>query len=1142
MAWGRAKMVAMGDDVRRSPVRTRGAALASRPSARVPAALAAVLILAATLALPSALAPTAGAAPVGPLAIDALHAADLTRPRIVLRPSDIPVVQARLDREPYVSLLRAAHDRAEAAPPPNPADQATCVQTANKDREALKDRAAFDLSFFYVIDRVYDPGTNTVVQPSTAERLAIGDRVRDYLRFMCTESRTKIQADRDISTSHELLLSAAAYDNLAGGGYDFGGVEPSIIDNLVALTAEFYANYNDPNSANIWIAGASRFAVNNHRSKGAASIAVAAMVLAEYTAPPGSDPDHRKEPARWLDFGLDRVDLVQRYTYGAGDGAYGEGMGYWHFSSENVVPFARAWDRLVGGATVHTAAGVEIPSLWRHPQFALMQRWALDHTLPDGTLAPIEDTKTGERGAFGMFPADFPDAAAFGWRWANATVPYESENNIDLAPFEIVAYDDGVVPTPPAGSTNRFYLDGGDAIFRSDLAADGVLAIVLGQHGAGREFGRERDGTGELWSAAHDQPDPGSFLLHAYGERLLLDPGYMDFPWSQQQVINKPSDHNMILLDAIGADGATASPIDPFAASAVGAPAQQWAKVAGAPVPADGEAQLSGALDSPGLAGVSVTARYGAPAASAALVDRRFLFVDDAYLVTADHVASPVARTYTWPVHGNAGGHDGVTAPLPAKTIPQHPPQGAPAIGATPYVAAGGSFTPLPSGGQWDRGTARVTVGLAFDADAGPPTALVRDTFHERARNSLGQHTALFTSVSGTDVDALTISYPTPTTHAPPTLEQVDVGGSAALRLTDVDGDRRIFLVRRAKGAAAALRTFDAVITGSRPLTTDASLVVLDTHLDGSLRSLSLSDATVMTYDGVTHLQAARPSTLALHLDGDRADVIADTGSASVTVTGLPFVAASAAGACAGPVDGSVGNLNTATVSLGTERRFTLFGTAGDRDPAADPSADEQRVAVGADVTLDASASCDAGGGALAATWQLVSAPPASHWLLSSATSMQAHLIPDAPGPYRVRLTVTDPAGTHSATRDVLVFAGPVDADGLDTDLDGRFDIVDPDHDLGPPAPPPTTTTTTTAAPPTTIEPSSIPTTIQPLGPSTLPATVASGRVSGVGATTPTSGSLPSTGSDPRALVLAGALLVLAGAATLVARRRGLRP
>jgi len=1111
--------------------------------------VAAVIVLAATLMLPASLPVSfdtaAGATPVGPLAFDALHAADLTRPRITLRPNDIPIVQARLDREPYVSLLRDLQDRADAAPPPNAADQADCVQTANKDREAQKNRAAFDLSFLYVIDRVFDHGTNAVVQPTSAARDELGDRARDYLRFMCTQSRTKIQADRDISTSHELLSAAAAYDNLAGGGYGFGGFEQPIVDNLVALTSEFYANYNDPNSSNIWIAGASRFAVNNHRSKGAASIAIAAIVLAEYVAPPGSDPDLLRDPARWLDFGLDRVDLVQRYTYGAGDGAYGEGPGYWRFSSENVVPFARAWDRLVGGHTVHTAAGVEIPSLWRHPQFALMQRWAFDHTLPDGTLAPIGDAKTGERGLFGLFPADFPDAAHLAWRWANATVPYESEANIDLAPFEIVNHDDSVVATPPGGSSNRFYLDGGDAIFRSGFDTDATMAVVVGQHGAGREFGRERDGTGELWSAAHDQAEPGSFLLHAHGERLLLDPGYMDFAWSQQQVMNKPSDHNMILVDALGADGTTASPIDPFAASAVGGPAQQWAKVAGAPVPADGEAQLFSALDSPGLAGISVTSRYGAPKASAALVDRRFLFVDDTYLITADHVASPIARTFTWPIHGNAGGQDGTMPALASKTIPQHPPQGAASIPATPYMAAGGTFTELPAGGEWDRSKARVTVGLAFDASAGAPIAEVRDTFHERKRNKLGQHAALYTSVNGTDVRAVTIEYPTPAGHQPPVIERLHVDGSPALRLTDVDGDRRVFVMQREAGV---MRTMSGSDTGSRDVTTDASLVVLDTHLDGSLRSMSLENATVLSYDGVSYLRAPRPSTLALRLGPDRADVVADSGSAEVTVDGLPFVARSADGVCSQPAASPLAaGVSSATVSLGRERRFTLHASSANGAPAADPGPAERFVNVGDDVALDASASCDPEGGPLTASWQLVSAPSASHWLLDSPSAMQPHLVADAPGPYRLRLTVTDQHGRTSATREVLVVAGPLDGDGLDNDLDGFYDVTDADHDLGPPLPPPTTTTTTSTPtssnpPPTTAGPASTlaTTSSSSLSPNVFGNTavdaVGTGS-SGTSGTSSTSGALPATGLGPARSIAVALAMVVVGAVMVSARR-----
>ena len=84
--------------------------------------------------------------------------------------------------------------------------------------------------------------------------------------------------------------------------------------------------------------------------------------------------------------------------------------------------------------------------------------------MPDGTLAPIDDSKVGERGQFGLFPNDFAGASQLGWRWQHATVPYETENNIDMAPFSIVAYDDAAPKQPLPGSANRFYAEGGNVV------------------------------------------------------------------------------------------------------------------------------------------------------------------------------------------------------------------------------------------------------------------------------------------------------------------------------------------------------------------------------------------------------------------------------------------------------------------------------------------------------------------------------------------------------------------------------------------------------------------------------------------------------------------------------------------------------
>ena len=273
---------------------------------------------------------------------------------------------------------------------------------------------------------------------------------------------------------------------------------------------------------------------------------------------PSTDANGWYDPANWLEFAIDQVELVQNWLYGSGDGGYGEGPYYQRYGDQNLLPFLRAWDRLTDGrATV--IGGRAIPSLYRDPSFRATQRWMLDMTLPDGSLAPVDDGNVGFTQYFGALAQDDPNAAAFVWRWANAVNPYDSDGSISLAADEIVAYDDAAVsPAPPAGSPTRFYPEAGDAIFRSDWGPDAVESVVLGEHGAASELGRDRDGLGRVASAAHEHPDSGSFLLHAFGERLLLDPGYMTFPTRGD--VNKATDHNLVLVDGAGPD-------DPFPAS-----------------------------------------------------------------------------------------------------------------------------------------------------------------------------------------------------------------------------------------------------------------------------------------------------------------------------------------------------------------------------------------------------------------------------------------------------------------------------------------------------------------------------------------------------------------------------------------------
>lgn len=909
---------------------------------------------------------------------------DLTRPRILFRAGDEPLLQARAAREPYVEILKDMRGRTNLA-------NGVALDDHTIESERFKARAAKNLAFLYALDRTLVGGA-VVPFPTPADRAAVGQRVHDLLRAMYTRHRVAVPAplggwDRDISSSEELLQYATAYDAMLGAGWDFGADRATIERNIVDLASEMYENFRDPDTAS----GFTRLHQNNHRSKSGAAMVVAAIAVAEFTPVPGTDPRDVRDPARWLEYGLDQVDLVMRHVLVTGDGAYGEGPFYLRYASQNLIPFARAWDRLVGGADWQ-ADGVTVPSLWRHPLWLRTQRWMLDMTLPDGSLAAIDDGNPGRSHYFGILPPG-PWSGAFAWRWADAPQPLDSDGNVDLGADAIALYDDGVVAAPPSGPASAFYYAGGNAIFRSGWTADAVVANVQAEHDTASEFGLDRDGRG-VSPQSHEHAEPGAFLLHAFGERLALDPGYLSF--GERTLVNQPEHHNVILVDGKG-------PVDYLSASLL------WpAAGLSGPPPADGQAFLSDALDGAFVDAATVTTTYGLPGQRQASIRRRFLFADHRYLVIADDVASPGAtpRSFTWLLHGNGGG------------------------------TSGGIFEETETGGRWTRPLARMDSGFVADPFATPSVAVTTGQ-HEAYGRVLATHSVLaVTPPAAIERGAMQIVYPSRSADAPPTIVRHGVLSGAVLQLTDEAGDRRVLAVKRSPGR-------DAIDVAGPPsnladVATDGTLAVLDTHLDRSLRLAWADDATALRYAGVELLRVASPGMLGIALADDRAEVVAG-GDGSVAVRGLAFAPQAADGACTLAYDGTV-----ATVGLSRERRVTLRASAGNSAPAADPGPD-RFVPLGARVLLDASASCDLDGDALAASWELVEAPIGASWAFDDADTPLPSFVAGTRGDYRVRLTVTDAHGAASLPHDLVVraIAPEEDPDGdvVPSDVD-NCDLV----------------------------------------------------------------------------------------------------
>lgn len=941
-------------------------------------ALAGLALAASTAIVPAAGSNAITAAETVDPPVPGLHG---ERPRTSYTPGTEALLVERLTREPYRQIFLDAHALHEA--------RRLSRTPGDPDRHAQKDmaRAALWFAFEYALDRTVVDG-DIVPFPDDAARHGRGQIVEELLLGAYDRSRIAVPPplggwDRDIDTAGEIVQWTSAFDIMLGAGYDFGdgadATDTEIAATLIELTAELYRNYVDPDTAN----GFTDLHQNNHRTKSGVAFATAAVTLGEYAPEPADDPDDSRDPARWWDLGVTLVDDTLRHVLLAGDGAYSEGPHYYRFTTESIAVYVGMWERLLGAADWTTASGRVVPALHHTELFARTADWMLAMTLPDGSLAPIDDAVTTESYFFGALPP-LPNASAYAWRWANATQPFVNEGSTDLALDSIVNYDDEVVPAPPTGSPTSFWYEGGNAVFRSDWGPDATMVIAQGEGPTASLFGRDASGLGRT-PQSHEHNEPGSYLLAAHGEVLILDPGYLSF--LERSRVARPSDHSIVLVDGQG-------PREPLPASF------EWGNTDPyGPPPVDGFATIHGALDTDRLDTAIVTTRYGAREAGTDIeVERRFLFVDDRYLVIADEIRPLTASDeepsdpveLTWVVQGNGGG------------------------------TSGGTFTATPTGGVWSRDGAAVEAAIV--TDAGAPTFTTRIEEHEdptRRRNEL-THEALHATVrSATTVRTIQVVVPTAGGDEPPTI------------VTTVDAD----------GLSA---TIDDPVSGR------VGSVVWD--LDG----LRLRDA-ADTADAVSWSEGAggdgdveAPGAQQLIVDrsAEQLTIVADRPAHSIIVRGVdPDWVVD--GACTAEADGT----GVRRLVPGTNGAVTVRPASANRGPSAQVVERYRRVDEGTSLRLDGSDSCDPDGDTLTPTWTITSAPRGSDWSIDRSDPWRPVLDVDATGTYRVELTVHDPAG-RSSSAEIVVAAGDRCSDERDDDLDGRFDGADPDCDGTEPAPP----------------------------------------------------------------------------------------
>lgn len=522
----------------------------------------------------------------------------IVHPRLYVTPDQKEATLARLGDEPYATLYARL--------------QATAARDYGEDGDT------WDSSVH---------GNNAEIAHAAAFLAWLDDdeaqatKARAGFDALPTDWETNVDWDVNIRMLDPLLGYCNALDLLEGTPWLPDDERAAAEAKLSEINGKFFDKYVDNDAIRAMVLGPAQ---NNHPIRTSSAIGYVALTLPD-------DPNS----ARWLDFAASEVDYLMNPggQYVQPDGSVSEGPFYYGFAFTAAVPFSLAMRGALGDRELHrdcrnrqtvppwdgqTCTESEVFE-FRNPldHDALYQTvdWWIGIRLPSGASPPLEDAYFNALNG-GALLSGFRPEGRFVWNWMdNAYDPYETGWGSDLTSAHLVWTDPNVAPTEPDWTT-RFFLDGGHAVLRSDWSRDARYLLLTAESGAAR-------------MTLHDHVDGTSFQAAAYGEYLVVDPGYYKPSELANAKTSGPTSHNVVLIDGKGA------------------PAKGLLTDFG-----DVDAALSNPYDGRLVDWIEATQTYEDTTihrAVAMVRDRYFLVMDDLTTSRTD------VRSHAWRLHGNAG-------------------------------------------------------------------------------------------------------------------------------------------------------------------------------------------------------------------------------------------------------------------------------------------------------------------------------------------------------------------------------------------------------------------------------------------------------------------------------------------------------
>ncbi|GEM_PF-437276 len=340
------------------------------------------------------------------------------------------------------------------------------------------------------------------------------------------------EAEYGLHESEALVAACSAWDYLAGSGDLLDSGSKALVRSSTIARLAKYRLLMHKDAFYLFLVTSQ----NNHGLKAMGAMGLCAMALNDYP-----------EAAVDMNEAIGGITYLLTKYQSVPEGGYGEGWNYLTYGAESFLPFLAAYHRFSGG----TPYPYKNPSSYtdQDPLKGYLHWYedlasnsvvkavfekALWSTDPRGLMVNTDDANpTPLHGAIIDWLFDDP---RFLWNWH---LPAVSNYSGSLPTMTFALHRHDTDPEEPDWPLDLSLPAAGFAILRTGFGAEDQMMVVEGENG-----------TVNFAGAGHEHPDPTSFLLHAHGEYLAIDPGYINF--ELHDMVKRGRDHNVILVDGEG--------------------------------------------------------------------------------------------------------------------------------------------------------------------------------------------------------------------------------------------------------------------------------------------------------------------------------------------------------------------------------------------------------------------------------------------------------------------------------------------------------------------------------------------------------------------------------------------------------------